>query len=285
VKIGPYEIGTGRCLVIAELGQNANGDVDLAIQMIRAAKSAGSDMAKFQKRTPSLCVPLEQRHLMRDTPRGPMTYLQYREWLEFDRAGYDAIDAECRRLGMLWTASAWDLPSVEFLAAYDVPAIKIASASLTDHALLRAVRGLNVPVILSTGMSTPEEIDAAVEVLGREDLVIMQCTSTYPSAPEELNLRCIPAFAERYGVPIGFSGHELGIAMTLAAVVLGATVIEKHFTCDRSWFGSDQSASLEPKGFAALTRDVRKWEKARGDGVKRRYDSELSVLTRLRRVQ
>ena len=161
MRIGPYEIGTGRCLVIAELGANANGDLQTAIQMIDAAKAAGADLVKFQKRLPSVCIPIEQQSVMKETPRGPMTYLAYREWLEFGHDEYDAIDRHCRSIGLPWFASPWDLPSVEFLRAYDLPAVKIASASLTDHALLRAARDMGKPVILSTGMSTLDAIDAA----------------------------------------------------------------------------------------------------------------------------
>ena len=286
MKLSGREVGSGEpCYTVAEIGANHGGSLDLALTMIRAAHAAGADAVKTQKRDVDVCIPPEQADIVRDSPFGLLTYREYRRRLEFGASEYDEIDAECRRLGISWLASAWDEPSVEFLSRYDTPAIKIASASLTDHALLRAARRAGKPVILSTGMSTSEEIDAAVDVLGPRDLVLLHCISAYPAQVEELNLSCITTLQRQYpDIPVGFSGHELGIAMSLAAVVLGAVVIERHFTTDRTLPGTDQSASLEPKGFAAMVRDIRKWEKARGDGIKKVYDSELPIRAKLRRV-
>jgi N-acetylneuraminate synthase len=286
LRLGDRFVGPEHpCYVIAELGQNHNGDVQQAILMLRAAKQSGADAVKFQKRTPALCVPADQQSIPRDTPWGVMSYLEYRERLELSEKDYDLIDKAARLLGIAWFASVWDEPSVEFMAKYRPPALKIPSACLTDHDLLRACRKTGRPVILSTGMSTMEEIDAAVRVLGRDRLAVLHCTSTYPAQPAELNLRVIETLRQRYGdVVIGYSGHELGLSTTGCAVVLGASIVERHFTLNRADFGTDQAASLEPKGFATLVRDIRKWEAAQGDGIKRVYDSERASMVRLRRV-
>jgi N-acetylneuraminate synthase len=204
--------------------------------------------------------------------------------LEFGAAQYAAIDAACREAGLMWFASCWDEEAVDFIEQFDPPCCKVASPCLTDHGLLRHLRATGRPLLLSTGMSTLAEIDAAVDLLGRENLVLMHCTSTYPSRPDELNLRAIATLAARYGLPVGYSGHEVGLAATVAAVALGAAVIERHLTLDRAMWGSDQAASIEPHGFARLVKDVFAVESALGDGVKRVYDSELPALRKLRRV-
>lgn len=285
LRIGARFVGPDHpCYVIAEIGQNHSGDVDLAIKMLRAAKQCGASAAKFQKRTPALCVPPDQRDTLRETPWGTMSYLAYRERLELSATDYALVDKASKLLDLPWFASVWDEPSVEFLTKYRPVALKIPSACLTDHDLLRACRRTGIPVILSTGMSTLDEIDAAVACLDRSRLAVLHCTSTYPSKPEELNLRMIETLRQRYeDVVVGFSGHELGLAMSTCAVALGASIVERHFTLDRTLFGTDQAASLEPKGFADLVRDIRKVEVALGDGVKRVYDSERPVMARLRR--
>jgi N-acetylneuraminate synthase len=284
VKIGEREVGAGAPVyVIAEIGINHNGDLDLARQMIDAAASAGCDAVKFQKRTPELCVPPDQRDILRETPWGTMTYLDYRYRVEFGAAEYDVIDAQCRALGIDWFASPWDEPSVEFLEAYSPVTYKVASASITDLGLLGALRATGRPVIMSTGMSTAEEIATAVGALDRSNLVLAHATSTYPCKPEELNLRMIHTLAEQYEVPVGYSGHETGLATTVAAVAMGACLVERHITMDRSMWGTDQAASVEVGGLNRLVRDIRAVEIALGDGVKRVYESELPSRSKLRR--
>jgi sialic acid synthase SpsE len=213
-----------------------------------------------------------------------MTYLEYKERIEFGVEEFTAIDTHCRDAGIVWFASPWDVPSVEFLESFNTPVFKVASACLTDDDLLRAVRATGKPVIMSTGMSTLEEIDHAVSLLDREHLILGQATSTYPCKPEELNLRAIQSLRERYGVPVGYSGHETGLQTTVATVALGAVFIERHITLDRSMWGTDHAASVEPQGLSRLVRDIRTIEKALGDGNKRLYDSEVSIKKKLRRV-
>ncbi|MEV8133885.1 N-acetylneuraminate synthase family protein [Microbacterium aurantiacum] len=286
VTIGTRVIGGGRpAYVIAEIGLNHNGDVDLAKRLIDVAADAGADAVKFQKRTPEIATPEHMRDVPRETPWGTMTYLDYRRRVEFDRAQYIEISDHALLRGLEWFASPWDVASVAFLEELGVAAHKVASASLTDHALLRALADTGKPVILSTGMSTMAEIDAAVSVLGTDRLVLMHATSTYPMEPEEANLRMIPALRERFpGVPVGYSGHERGLQISLAAVALGAVAVERHITLDRTMWGSDHAASLEPTGLTHLVRDIRVIESALGDGVKRVYPGELAPMAKLRRV-
>ena len=281
------KIGAGEpCFIIAEIGINHNGSLDLALQMIDKAAEAGCDAVKFQKRTPELCVPMDQRNIERDTPWGRMTYMDYRYRVEFEDAEYSAIDARCKAHNMLWFASPWDVNAVDFLARFDAPIIKTASASLTDLELLRKIRSTGKPLMISTGMSTIEEIERAIEVIGTDNLMIAHATSTYPCKPEELNMRMIQTLAAKYpNVPIGYSGHETGLATTVAAVALGATFVERHFTLDRAMWGSDQAASVEPGGMIRLVRDIRDVEKSLGDGIKRVYDSEMGARAKLRMVK
>ncbi len=284
VKIGKSLIGPGQpCFVIAEIGINHNGDVALAKKLIAAAATANCDAVKFQKRTVDVVYTAEELAKARPNPFGE-TNGDLKRGLEFDRAAYEAIDECCRMHGLMWTASCWDEGSVDFMEAFAPPFYKIASASLTDDALLKRHKATGRPVILSTGMSTLAEIDHAVEILGRDNLVMLHCTSTYPSQVGELNLRCIASLRERYNVPVGYSGHEVGLSTSVAAVALGACVIERHITMDRAMWGSDQAASVEPQGMARLVRDIRAVEAAFGDGQKRVFDSEVPVMKKLRRV-
>ncbi|WP_169582685.1 MULTISPECIES: N-acetylneuraminate synthase family protein [Microbacterium] len=286
VTIGSRVVGGGRpAYVIAEIGLNHNGDVDLAKQLIDVAADAGADAVKFQKRTPELATPEHMRDIPRETPWGTMSYLDYRRRVEFDRDEYIEISDHALLRGLEWFASPWDEPSVAFLEDLGVTAHKVSSASLTDHALLGALRDTGKTVILSTGMSTIEQIDAAIGVLGTERLLLMHATSTYPMEPGEANLRMIPALRDRYpGVPVGYSGHERGLQISLAAVALGAVAVERHITLDRTMWGSDHAASLEPAGLHHLVRDIRVIEAALGDGVKRVYPGELAPMAKLRRV-
>lgn len=284
VRVGSRLVGPGLpVMVVAEIGINHNGDLDLAKALIRAANESGCDAVKFQKRTIDVVYSADEMARPRESPFGT-TNGDLKRGLELGAAQYTEIDRYCRSLEMMWFASCWDEASVDFIAAFDPPCFKIASASLTDDGLLHHHRLTGRPLILSTGMSSPAQIDHAVDVLGTAALVLMHCTSTYPSAVEELNLRVIPHLLQHYGVPVGYSGHEVGLYTTLAAVVLGACVVERHITLDRASWGSDQSASVEPQGFARLVKDIRAVEAALGDGVKRVYDSELPVMRKLRRI-
>ncbi len=285
IEIGGKAIGPGRSVyVIAEIGINHNGDVELAKQLIDVAKMSGCDAVKFQKRTPEKCVPPGQQRVPRETPWGVLEYLDYRRRLEFSRAQYCEIDAYCRERKISWFASPWDEESVEFLEAFAPPCFKVPSAALTDAALLSRIGRTARPVILSTGMSTIDEIREAVRTLGDVPLALMHCTSAYPAKPEELNLRVMRALADEFGCPVGYSGHEVGLQATYAAVALGAALVERHITLDRAMWGTDQAASVEPGGLLRLVRDIRIIERAMGDGVKRVYDSERAAMTKLRRV-
>jgi N-acetylneuraminate synthase len=284
VKIGDRSIGPGEsCFVIAEIGINHNGDLATTRNLIQASKDAGADAVKFQKRTVEVVYTAAELANPRDNPFGP-TNGDLKRGLEFTQEQYSEIDSICQELDILWTASCWDEGSVDFMEKFSPPFYKIASASLTDDSLLQHHRKTGRSIILSTGMSSLEEIDHAVEVLGKDDLIVLHCTSTYPSKPEELNLSAIPVLQERYGVPIGYSGHEVGLQTTVAAVTLGACVAERHITLDRSMWGSDQAASVEPPGFTRMVRDIRTIETALGDGQKRVYESEVPIRAKLRRI-
>jgi N-acetylneuraminate synthase len=284
VKIGDRLVGPGcPAYIVAEIGINHNGDVSLAKKLIDAAFEAGCDAVKFQKRTVEVVYSPEELARPRESPFGA-TNGDLKRGLEFGTSEYGEIDAYCRERSIPWFASCWDEASADFVARFDPPCYKIASASLTDDNLLRHHRTLGKPIILSTGMSSPEQIDHAVEVLGKENLVILHCTSTYPARLEELNLKVIPALVERYDVPVGYSGHEVGLYTSLAAVVLGACFLERHITLDRAMWGSDQAASVEPQGFNILIKHIRAVEIAQGDGAKRVYDSEIPIMKKLRRV-
>lgn len=286
-QLGDRIVGPGRPVYITgEIGINHNGDLENAFALIDAAAEAGCDAVKFQKRTPEICTPRDQWEIERDTPWGRMTYIDYRHRVEFGADEYRAINEYCVKRGLHWFASPWDTEAVAFLEDFDVPAYKVASASLTDDELLRALRATGRTVILSTGMSTPKQIRHAVEVLGSENILLCHATSTYPARAEELNLRVIHTLQAEYpNVPIGYSGHETGLQTTLAAVALGAVFVERHITLDRAMWGSDQAASVEPQGLTRLVRDIRIIEESLGDGVKRVYDSELAPMKKLRRVR
>jgi N-acetylneuraminate synthase len=280
-------IGPGQPVyIIAEIGINHNGSLALAKRLIDEAVLAGCDAVKFQKRTPELCTPKDQWLLERDTPWGRMTYINYRHMVELGIDEYLAIDVYCKQKGIDWFVSCWDEVSVEFMEQFSPGLYKLASASLTDHALIGRVKNTGKPYILSTGMSTMEEIKAAVNRFGTDNLMIAHSTSTYPCPPHELNLRMVNTLADTYPeTPIGYSGHETGLATTVAAVAIGATFVERHFTLDRAMWGSDHAASVEPQGMQKLVRDIRDVELALGDGVKRVYESEMGAMRRLRRAR
>lgn len=285
VQIGDRLVGENQpVFLIAEIGINHNGDLDLAKKMIAGAVFAGCDAVKFQKRTPELCVPYDQWYVERDTPWGRLPYIEYKHKIEFDQDGYAEIDRYCRERGILWTASCWDEPSVAFIEQFDPPFYKAASASLTDHTLLQKMQVTGKPLMISTGMSQWAEIETAVSQLNPHNLLIAHSTSAYPCPLTDINLKMIQTLKQRFsGIPVGYSGHEVGLAPTWAAIALGATFVERHMTLDRAMWGSDQAASVEVMGMHHLVRNARDVEKALGDGVKRVYDSEQGSLKKLRR--
>lgn len=286
IKIGDRWVGESHAAyIVAEIGINHNGDLETAKQMIDAAVHAGVDAVKFQKRTPDIATPLEQQNQMRETPWGYITYLDYRYKVEFGAEQYREIDRYCKEKGIAWLVSVWDQPSVDFMEEFDTPAYKIPSALLTDFGLIRRARSTGKPLILSSGMSTMEQIRKGVEIAGEKDLVLMHCTSTYPCEPEELNLKMIETLRREFpDLPIGYSGHEVGLVPTAVAVALGACMVERHLTLDRAMWGSDQAASVEPWGFETLVKYIRVTERSVGDGVKKVYASEEPSRKRLRRV-
>jgi N-acetylneuraminate synthase len=287
-RVSPNRIiGTGHPVyIIAEIGINHNGSLDIAKKLIDEAVVAGCDAVKFQKRTPELCTPKDQWHLERDTPWGRMSYINYRHMVELGFDEYSEIDGYCKEKGIDWFVSCWDEVAVDFMEQFNPGVYKFASASLTDHALIEKVKQTGKPYILSTGMSTMGEIGEAVDKFGTDNLLIAHSTSAYPCPPQELNLRMIETLAELYPeTPIGYSGHETGLATTVAAVSMGACFVERHFTLDRAMWGSDHAASVEPQGMQKLVRDIRDVELSMGDGVKRVYESELGAMKRLRRTR
>ena len=286
VRIGDKWVGAGApVFVIAEIGINHNGSLELAKRLIDGAVLAGADAVKFQKRTPERCVPRDQWDVIRDTPWGRMTYIEYRHRVELGLDEYVEIDRHCRERHVQWFASCWDEESVEFIEAFRPPCYKAASASLTDIPLLKRMRATGRPLILSTGMSTADEIAASIEAVGLDNLLVAHATSSYLCPNEHLNLMMIQTLRQQYpGCPIGYSGHEVGLAPTWAAVTLGATFVERHITLDRSMWGSDQSASVEIGGLLRLVANIRDIERALGDGVKRIYEGELASRRKLRRV-
>ena len=287
IKVGNRFIGDGQpCFVIAEIGINHNGSVEIAKKLIDGAANAGCDAVKFQKRTPEICVPRDQWNIERDTPWGRMTYIDYRHRMEFTPEQFAEITDHCSTKGIEWFASCWDEEAVDFIEQFNPSLYKIASASLTDHNLLKRHAQLSKPCILSTGMSTSDEIESAVEVFGTENLLLAHATSTYPCVLEELNLKMILTLKKMFpNTVIGYSGHETGLAPTEAAVAMGAAFVERHITLDRAMWGSDQAASVEVGGFAKLVANIRDIETAFGDGIKKVYDSEIGPRKKLRRVQ
>jgi N-acetylneuraminate synthase len=283
ITIGNHKVGNGHpCYIVAEIGINHNGDIDIAKKLIDLAKVAGCDAVKFQKRTVDVVYSPEELAKPRESPYGE-TNGDLKYGLEFELEEYQEIDRYCKEKKFPWFASCWDEASVDFISQFDVPCFKIASASLTDDKLIRYTRSKGKTIIAATGMSTLEQVDHAIDILGKNDLVILHATSTYPANYNELNLSVIPMMRNRYGIPIGFSGHETGIPTSVAAVALGACIIERHITIDRTMWGSDQAASLGPSGIVQMVRDIRLLEMAMGDGVKRVIEREVPIMKKLRR--
>ncbi len=274
--------------IIAEIGINHNGSLENTKKLIDVASLAGCDAVKFQKRNPDVCVPEHQKSVMRETPWGTMTYLEYKYKVEFEKEEYDEIDRHCKEKGIEWSASPWDLDSLEFLTNYEIPFIKIPSAMLTNEELIRASSRWSAErskeLIVSTGMSTVEEIDKAVEWMREEgtEFALLHCNSSYPAPVDELNLSCIKTLKDRYGCKVGYSGHEFRLGTSVATVMLGAEIIERHITLDRTMWGTDQLSSVEPQGLIKLTRGIRELEHAIGDGVIGVADTELPFRKKLR---
>jgi len=285
VKIGNRYIGKYESVyIIAEIGINHNGSLEIAKKLIDGAVFAGCDAVKFQKRTPELCTPLDQWDIERETPWGRMKYIDYRHKVEFGQSEYSEIDRYCKEKGIQWFASPWDEEALTFLLQFDPVVLKFASASLTDIKLLKKAKETGIPLMISTGMSTTEQVDQVISLLGNDNVLLAQSTSTYPCKIEELNLNVIKTFMDRYpDIPIGYSGHETGLAPTLAAIALGASFIERHITLDRALWGSDQAASIEIGGIFRMVKDIRDIEKALGNGEKIVYESEKNSIKKLRR--
>lgn len=286
IKIGNYAIGDNEpVFLIAEIGINHNGDIEVAKRLIDAAFACGWHSVKFQKRTPEICVPEHQKNTLRDTPWGEMTYLEYKKRLEFNEEQYDYIDAYCKEKPLLWTASVWDIPSLSFILDYNVPFIKIPSAKLTDRTLLIKAAQSGKTIILSTGMSTIEEIDKAVWLLekhSKDNYVLMHTNSTYPTPPEDINLSTIEFLKNRYDCLVGYSGHEYDLEPSVIAVVLGARIIERHITINHTMWGTDQSASLEVHAMDMLHKRINEVDAVIGDGIKKLTPKEMEVRKKLR---
>ena len=283
LRLRDKTIGDGHpCYIIGEIGINHNGEMKIAKSLIDVAVKAGCQAVKFQKRDPDLCVPKEMWDVQRETPWGVMSYIDYRHRMEFSGEQYAAIASYCEEKGIHWFASCWDVSSVDFMERFDPICYKIASASLTNERLLKKLKSTGKPVLLSTGMSTMDQIRQAVRFLDLENMAIAHCTSAYPCPAENINLRMIHPLKEEFSCPVGYSGHEIGLQVSCAAVTLGATFVERHITLDRAMWGSDQSASIEPQGLNRLVRDIRVIEAAMGDGIKRIYESEKPLIKRLR---
>ena len=273
--------------VIAEIGINHNGSLEIAKQLIDIAKVAGCDVVKFQKRNPDVCVPEHQKKIMRDTPWGKMTYLDYKYKVEFNKSDYDEIDEYCKSKDIHWSASPWDIDSLNFLIEYDIPFIKIPSALLTNLELIKESAKKSKELIISTGMSTMEEVDLAVDAIKNANsncqYSILHCNSTYPAPIEDLNLKCIQTLEKKYNCPVGYSGHEFGLTTTIASICMGATIIERHITLDRTMWGTDQMCSVEPQGLIKLVRGIKELSLAIGDGKKRVTEKEKEIRKKLRK--
>lgn len=270
--------------IIAEAGINHNGDIALAKKLMDIAKTSGCDAVKFQKRTPEICVPKEMREVMRETPWGEMTYFDYKKKIEFGREEYDEIDRYAKEIQITWSASAWDIPSLEFLEEYEIPFHKVASALATNIPFLKEVAKIGKLTYASTGMCTWNDIDAIDRIFSEANcpLVLMHTISTYPAEESQLNLRMIQTLAQRYGRPVGYSGHEPSVSPSITAAALGAIAIERHITLDRSMWGTDHSASLEPAGLNNLVGSLRKVPSSLGDGVRVLVPGEASIAKKMR---
>ncbi len=284
VKIGNKTVGDDfPCFIIAEIGINHNGSVNLAKRMIDEAVFAGCDAVKFQKRTVTKVYTPEELDVYRPNYYGE-TNRDLKLGLELSFEDYCEIDRYCKERNIMWFASCWDTDSVDFIEQFDVPCHKVASAMLTDDEFLLKLKSLGKPVLLSTGMSTMEEIRHAVKLLGEENLILYHCTSTYPTEHNEINLKVTEELRREFNCPVGYSGHEKGVLPSVLSVQLGANSVERHITIDRTLWGSDQAASLEPEGLRRMVRDIREVKTILGNGKKVVYDSEIPVKKKLRKT-
>jgi len=285
VKIGKHTVGNNeKCFIIAEIGINHNGSVKLAKELIALAKNLGCDAVKFQKRT--IDVVYSKKELA--TPRHSVfgeTNGDLKRGLEFGEHDYAEIDKFAKSIGIVWFASCWDEEAVDFIDKFNPPCYKISSASLTDDKLLKYTKSKGKPILLSTGMSTMAQITHALSILGEENTILYHCTSTYPTEHNEINLRTIEDLRRRFSCPIGYSGHEKGILPSVLAVAFGAVSVERHITLDRTLWGSDHAASLEPEGLRRMVRDIRLIPVINGDGEKKVYESEIPIIKKLRRIE
>ena len=271
---------------IAEIGINHNGSLNIAKKLISAAKLAGCNAVKMQKKTPEICVPKSQWSIKRHTPWGVMTYINYKKKMEFSFKDYKFLSEYSKKLNLDFIASCWDVPSVKFMQKLNTPFYKVASASITDFNLLKEIKKTKKPIIISTGMSTEKQINKCIKFLGQKNLCILHCTSSYPASAEELNLNYILKLRKKFNKSIiGYSGHETNLSSTVAAYVLGARIIERHITLDRSMWGTDQRSSIEPLGIARIIRDIETIRKSMGDGKKKIYENEIPMIEKLRLVK
>lgn len=268
---------------IAEIGINHNGDIEIAKELIKLAKENGADVVKFQKRKPEVCVPEDQKNIVKDTIFGEMKYIDYKHKIEFGKEEYDKIDKYCKEIGIKWTASIWDKDSLNFLLQYDIPFIKIPSALATHWELLELVNNTKKPVVISNGMTTEEEFDKAINILKDCEVTILVCNSSYPASFDELNLRYIDILRIKYPhCKIGYSGHEEGNIVTLVAAAMGAEVIERHITLDHTMKGTDHTSSLEVNELKDLKAVCDTITVIRGEPVKKVYESEKKIAKKLR---
>lgn len=270
-------------MFIAEIGINHNGDLKLAKKLIKVAKDAGADVVKFQKRTPRICVPESEWDRERNTPWGKMSYIEYKEAIEFTKKEYNAIDRYCKKLGIQWTASVWDTLSLDFMMDYDLPFIKVPSALITDLNLLSRIREKKLRVILSTGMSTMKEIKTAFDELRGCPITLLSCNSSYPTIDEEIDLNTMTTLKETFNVPVGYSGHETDLLPTIIAKAMGAEIIERHITLDKEMWGTDHRASLNPKELKELISALNRVDKIKGSHDIKVYQSEEKIRSKLRK--
>jgi N-acetylneuraminate synthase len=270
------------CFIIAEIGINHNGSLEIAKKLIDVASDAGCDSVKIQKRNPDICVPEHQKGIIRETPWGQMTYLDYKKKIEFKTDDCLKLKEYAEKKGLIFFASCWDADSVNEMNKINIDLFKIASASITDSNLLKAISKTKKPVIISTGMSTLQEIETAISYFDKSRIAILHTVSSYPSDNDEIDLNIMLSYKKKYNTVIGYSGHEKGLQISIAAAALGAKVLERHITLDRSMWGTDQSASLEPRGLKELVRDVRIIEKCLGNGEKKILESEIPIRKKLR---
>jgi N-acetylneuraminate synthase len=265
---------------IAEIGINHNGDLDLAKELIRVSNDIGFDAVKFQKRVPELCVPDDKKNNLRITPWGEMTYFDYKKKIEFSKEEYDEIDSYCKKIGIDWSASAWDIKSIEFLAQYNMPFIKVPSDKCTDLDFISALKNTNIPIIISIGGTDFNQLGKILDILNNQKIVVLQCTSIYPCPTDKVNLKVMKSLKERFNVPVGFSSHHTSPMIPALSVAYGAKVTEVHVTLDRAMWGTDQAMSLAPRGMQVMINTIKDFEIALGDNNKEISLDEKKTLSR-----